>query len=585
MTKPLPSFESILNLRLLRRRADSRSFARCEEYFNGDLVGRVTEHDAVISAKVEGTQTYRVKLWLEGDALDYSCSCPVGRDGEFCKHAVALGLAWLDGPHTNATTKPKSRKSVTLDDVRAQLLKRDKKTLVELIMQQAIEDDDLRRRLLMEVASRASDGLNLDTWREAVDEAVECREFVEYRDASTFIGGIDSVVDGIEALLKKGHASAVIELSEHALAAVERAIESVDDSDGDMGVLMERIQTLHHRACKKAKPDPELLARRLFAWELATEWDSFFDAATHYADVFGKKGLAVYRQLAEAEWAKVPTLRPGNRDSEKYAHRFRITQIMETLAKQSGDIETLVAVMQRDLSSQYKFLQIAEVYQAAKQKDQALDWAERGAKAFSGPMDGRLREFLADAYHARKRHAEAMALIWSAFCESMQLETYQGLLAHAQRSKQHELWRDRALATIRESLLAKPKKATAHRWNPRPSDRSLLVSIFLWEKNPTMAWAEALDGGCPQQLWLELAAGREQTHPQDALDIYQRQIEPTLDKTNDEAYRQVIAYLSKMRGLMARLDRAHEFVNLLGKLRANWKRKRNFIKMLDARRW
>lgn len=585
MPKAPPSFQKILNLPALRRMAGSRSFARGEDYFNDENVGRLIEHDAVISAKVEGTQTYRVKLWLEGNSLDYSCTCPVGRGGEFCKHAVAVGLAWLDGRGSKGSAQSKSRKPITLDDVRAQLLKRDKHVLVELIMQQAIEDDDLRRRLLMDAASRVSGGLNLDTWREAVDEAVECDEFIDYREATGFVAGIESVVGGIENLLKKRHADAVIELSEYALAAVERVMESVDDSYGEMHELMERLQTLHHRACKKAKPDPELLARRLFAWELNAEWDSFHNAMTTYADVFGKKGLAVYRQLAEAEWAKVPTLLPGSRDRGTRTDHGRITRIMETIAPQSGDIETLVAVMQRDLSSQSRFLRIAEVYQAAKQKDQALDWAERGVKAFSDRMDGRLREFLADAYHGRKRHAEAMTLIWEEFCESMHLGSYQHLLAHAQRSKQRELWRDRALAAIRESLLAKPKKATARGWNPRPADRSLLVSIFLWEKNPTMAWTEALDGGCHQQLWLELAAGREQTHPQDALAIYQRQIEPTLDKTNDEAYRQVIAYLRKISALMGRLNRTHEFANLLVELRVDWKRKRNFIKMLDTARW
>ncbi len=585
MTKALPSFEKILNFRLLQRMAGARSFARGEEYFNADHVGRVTEHDAVISAKVAGTQTYRVKLWLEGGELDYSCSCPVGRDGEFCKHAVAVGLAWLDGLSIKTTTKPKSRKPITLDDVRAQLLKRDKHTLVELIMQQAIEDDDLRRRLLMDAASRAAGGLDLDTWREAVDEAVDTCGFVGYGESARFSDGIDAVVDGIEQLLKNGHADAVIELTEHAMAGVERALGSMDDSDGEMGVITERIQTLHHRACKKAKPDPELLARRLFAWELNTEWDGFYDAAKHYADVFGKKGLAVYRQLAEAEWAKLPTLRPGSRDSDKHENRFRITRIMQTLATQSGDIEALVAVRQRDLSSPHDFLRIAEIYRNAKQKDQALEWAERGAKAFPRQMDWHLREFLADAYHGRKRHADAMALIWAAFCESMQLENYQGLIAHAQRSKQHDAWRDRALAQIRESLVSRPGKSAVHGRNPRPANHSLLVSIFLWEKNPQKAWDEAIAGGCNEQLWLQLAAEREQSHPQDAIDIYRRQIAPTLDRTNDEAYRQVMVYLRKIHALMVRLDRKREFADLLGNVREIGKRKRNFIKMLDAGRW
>jgi uncharacterized Zn finger protein len=585
VTNPLPSFEKVLNIRLLQRMAGAKSFARGEGYFARGHARQVVERDGELAAKVEGSQTYRVRLWLQDRALDYSCSCPVGRGGEFCKHAVALGLAWLDGRSTRTSAKSKPRTKTTLDDVRAQLLKRDKHDLVELIMQQAIEDEGLRRRLLMDAASRESGALDMDTWRETVDEAIDSGRFVDYRDAYAYAEGINAVIDGIEKLLKKGHAGAVIELTEYALAGVERSIESVDDSDGEMSVLMERIQTLHHQACRKAKPDPERLARRLFAWELGTDWGSFSDAVSRYAGVLGKKGLALYRQLAEAEWVKVPALRPGSRDPEKYAKRFCITRIMETLAQQSGDIETLVAIKQRDLSSQHAFLQIAEIYQAARQPDQALNWAERGVKAFPGYLDGRLREFLADAYHRRKRHAEAMALIWAAFCESMELKTYQDLLAHAQRSRQRDLWRDRALAQIRETI-AKPRlRRTAHAWSPAPADHSLLVRIFLWEKSPQSAWDEALAGGCIEELWLRLAAGREQSHPQDALDVYRRQIEPTLGKTNDEAYRQVVAYLRKIRMLMVRLGREREFRELIDALRATWKRKRNFIKLLDGTRW
>ena len=90
---------------------------------------------------------------------------------------------------------------------------------------------------------------------------------------------------------------------------------SVDDSNGYMGDVLARLQDLHHKACKKAKPESEALARRLFEWELRTDYDTFYGAAETYAGVLGKKGLAVYRMLAEEEWAKVPALRPGQDDS------------------------------------------------------------------------------------------------------------------------------------------------------------------------------------------------------------------------------------------------------------------------------
>ena len=56
---------------------------------------------------------------------------------------------------------------------------------------------------------------------------------------------------------------------------------------------------------------------------------------------------------------------------------------MESLARVSGDIDELVAIKAKDLSSAYQFLRIAEILLGAGRKDEALTWAERGLTAFS----------------------------------------------------------------------------------------------------------------------------------------------------------------------------------------------------------
>ena len=90
-----------LNARVLRRMADARSFERGEEYFAAGRVGSVVEYEGTLAAKVRGTQTYAVKLWVEKEQLEYSCTCPVGDDGAFCKHCVAewgpktVGGTWI----------------------------------------------------------------------------------------------------------------------------------------------------------------------------------------------------------------------------------------------------------------------------------------------------------------------------------------------------------------------------------------------------------------------------------------------------------------------------------------------------------
>jgi uncharacterized Zn finger protein len=570
----------------LRRMAGARSFERGEEYFVNGQVESITEDKGTITAKVRGTYPYRVKLWIENEDLDYSCTCPMGADGEFCKHCVAVGLMWLESKEQKTSEERQLGAAVSMDDVRAYLLGQDKNALVEMLVEHAMEDDRLRQRLLMKTAKKDSRRLDVSSYRRALDEAVELDGFVDYRSAYQYASGVEEVIDSVEELLKEGYAAEVIGLTEHALDAVEDAMGSVDDSNGEMGSILERLQDLHHRACRKAKPDPEALARRLFDWEMRTEYDTFYGAAETYASLLGEKGLAVYRALAEEEWAKVPALRAGQDDSDKYGKRFWITHIMETLARQTGGVEAIIAVKKRDLSLAYHYLQIAETYKSAREYDLALDWAERGVKAFPKQTDSRLREFLAREYHRRKRHDDAMALIWTEFTESSSLEQYRNLKAHAERIGQWEPWREKALHTLRSQIARAKNERQRDRWPwYHEAGHSELVRIFLWEKDAEAAWREAQAGGCSNGLWLELAAKRAKDHPEDALPIYQRQIEPTLDRKNNEAYAEAVGFLRKVRELMVRLGREIEFTSYLDKVRAAHKPKRNFMKLLDRTRF
>jgi uncharacterized Zn finger protein len=579
--------DGLIERQNLRRMAGGRSFERGEDYFAGGQVSGLAEDRGKIVAEVHGTRMYRVALWAEDGELEYSCTCPVGQDGDFCKHCVAVGLAWLDPAGAKPKPGPKREKpSVTMDDVRAWLADHDKSKLVELLIEQAMEDGRLRQRLVLEVARTGAKVVDLSAYRRAIDVAVDAGGFVDYADAFDYAHGIEEAVKGIEALLKDGHAAEVIELAEYALERVEDAIEQMDDSDGHMGGILEQLQTLHLAASKKAKPDPEALAKRLFAWELRTPWDTFYGAASTYAAVLGKSGLEVYRKLAEAEWAHVPSRGPADALRPESYRYSRITHIMETLAAQAGDMEALVAVKQRDLSLPYGYLQIAEIYKEAKQSDQALEWAERGLKAFPNRPDPRLQDFLAEEYHRRKRHDDAMALIWAQYTSQPHLEMYQKLKQHADRIGQWGPWREKALAELRRAIVAGKRRLTigSWAWEDR-AGHSELVRIFLWEKNLEAAWSEAKAGGCTSTLWLELAAKREKDHPEDALTVYQAQVEPTLNRKNNDAYREAIGLFRKVRGLLIRLGREAEFGDRLAAVRLAHKPKRNFMKLLDHVKW
>jgi uncharacterized Zn finger protein len=395
--------------------------------------------------------------------------------------------------------------------------------------------------------------------------------------------GIEAVVDSLESLRKRGYAKAVKELADRALQRMESAMNDVDDSDGCMGEILDRLQDLHLAACRMENPDPLELAKFLFEWEISSDWEIFLDAAETYADVLGEGGMAGYKRLAEARWANVPALAPGNKDEESYGRRWRISRIMETLAKQSGDVEALIAVKSHDLSSALRFLEIAEIYKSAGKHDLALEWAQRGARAFPERTDGRLREFLINEYPHRKRHQDAIAIAWLSFRERPDLDNYVNLHKTARRAGQWPEWRERALAFLRDEIAATNKRQAKLGWG-RP-DHSRLVDIFLWEGNVEAAWTEAKDRGCQDGLWLRLANVREADHPEEAISVYVKQLDRALQPAQQQAYEAAVSILRKVKPLKSRIGKDLEFVDLVRSVREKYKARRNLMKLLDAEGW
>jgi uncharacterized Zn finger protein len=576
-----------INLLQLKRMANDRLFARGEVYFKDSRVHALVTIEGALTAIVRGEDDYCVTLRLTERKMQFSCDCPIGRDGEFCKHLVAAGLAWIDSDaEGKGKTGKKRKRATTKDDLRAFLEGQEKDTLVAMLVRAAMENRTLRERLLLEAARINPAGVDLAAYRRSIAHATRTDGFVDYHSARHYARGIQQVIESIATLLNDGHAAAVIDLTEYALAKLEDAIGEMDDSDGYMSDILSELHDLHHCACVQSRPDPRALARRLFEWEIKSGWDIFYGAAETYADVFGAEGLAEYRRLAESEWARFRQLGPGDSDDERYGKRFRVTSMMEALARQTGDPEVLVEIKRRDLSHAYSYLQIAEIYREAGQHDKALNWAEEGLKAFSR-RDSRVIDFLAREYHHRARHDDAMKLIWHEFVESPSLKNYQELKTHARKVRPHPDWpgwRDKALATLR-GVIEKEKqqeKTSRNHWHwPGHADNSRLVEIFLWEKRFDEAWQEASAGGCSGSLWLRVAAAREEKYPGDAVPVYKEMIAPTLKQANNAAYAEAVKLLRKIRQLMARLGREAEFEDYLVALRVEYKRKRNFIKLLD----
>ncbi|MBI2778939.1 MAG: SWIM zinc finger family protein [Gammaproteobacteria bacterium] len=562
--------------------AGSTAFQRGEEYFSVGAVERLRATDGKITARVEGTETYQVELRDDDGDLAYDCTCPRAADGYFCKHCVAVGLAWMAEnsatPKSGAASSKKKRRD-PWRDIKGYLTAQPPEALVELLLDVAQRDDRLYQSLLLKTERSGRGGNVAKAYQRAIDDATRIHRFVDWREVGTFAGIIDQVADSLAELLKPGTAAMLVELAEYAIERIENALEQVDDSNGEIGDIVYRLGELHLKACTMAQPEPAGLAERLFRFETTLPFGLCSFDATTYRDALGLAGLRRYRELAEAEWRK---LKPRDVKDSYDTHRATITRIMERLAEASGDVEELVAIKSQDLSSGYRYLDIAEIWTKAKQSDKALEWAERGLKAFPERPDNRLRDFLVAAYLARKRNDEALQLTWIQFEERSSLEHYKKLHDVADKLGLWPEQRDRALARVAE-VIAREANTTS-RWKPKPStpNYSLRVEIALWEQDFDAAWTAAHEGACDRGLLVTLAGKLEVPRPGDAMSLYRRVVPLIVEQTNNAAYDEAIKLIRKVGELMKAQNQSRQFGDYLAELRVQFKPKRNFIKLLDG---
>jgi uncharacterized Zn finger protein len=558
----------------LQALAGPRSYQRGTGYL--DAVADLAAVPGGVQAIVHGTEPYRVRLFREDGGLAGTCDCPVGMEGTFCKHCVALGLVVLSATELAdpEPAEPGSRAGGQID-LRGYLESLDHATLVELLHEHALDDETLSRKLSLRAARQHAGGQpGAVALARQIDRALRTRGFTSYQGSFDYARRAQEILDTLQELLDVGHASLVIPLAQRALALIVLASEQLDDSAGVVGDAASGMLTLHAAACRAAPPDPEALARWLIDLELnGPGWPEVELEA--YWDALGPHGQAAYRRQVERLWAERPP-RPVDRPPI-YGHddhrRFVVTHLMERLAELDQDTDRLIQIIAADLSSGWQYVRIANLLRDAGRAEEALAWAERGLRAASGErLDPRLVDLAAGLYQQAGRTADADRLRREVFERDPTQATYQALRATSLATGRWPETRDQALEVLRARAAREGGYANA-----------TLVRVLLDEQRHDDAWTAAQRGGCTDDLWLTLAERRADSHPDDAIGVYRRLVEAAVGQGTKDAYREAAALAERIWHLHQRAGMPEAFPSWLNGLKARHKRKRNLIAELSQR--
>lgn len=550
----------------LRDRAGDVTFERGTAYHRDGLVEIQRLDPDRVLARVVGTEDYRIALTGIGASFGGECSCPAYRDQGFCKHMVATALA-ANAAVGHALSGEAAEFDDTSTRIRRHLRTKGVESLVELVMELAVRDPILFSRLDLASAAEQADDRTLEARvRKAIDTATRTGHYIDYAHAAGWAREVEAVLDSVADLASGPRAAIALRLAGRALDRVERALDSIDDSGGHAGWLLERAAEIHLAAALASRPDPSTLARDLFDREVGDGYGTFGAAALRYAEALGSEGLAEYRRLAEAAWAQLPPTRPTPAGKvAPVASYDRLMRIVDYFAERDGDVEARITLRTKDLSRPWDYLRLAEFCLDQGREALALERALEGLWMFEdGRVEARLVYIAVDLLLKAGRSEEAEAQLRRAFEKSPSIDLYVRLRKLGGAGAYE--WATALVAA----------GSTASRGFASTCSGGLLVEIHMHEKNFDAAWVAAGRHRASPDVRLRLARASEATHPAEASATYARRIDELADAGGNAAY----AEAAKLVADMARLqDRAKHVTYLLG-LKQRYRRKRNFMKLL-----
>ena len=154
------------------------------------------------------------------------------------------------------------------------------------------------------------------------------------------------------------------------------------------------------------------------------------------------------------------------------------------------------------------------------------------------------------------------------------LTSYQALREAATACGVWPAERETALALLSEDKRAQPRQP-AWAWTG-----PVLIDALIDDRDLDAAWAAARDAASERQ-WLRLADASVDSHPAAALAVYRTTIGALKVQTGDDNYRRIATLLLSARACHRALGTADEFRRYVAALRAEQKRKRNLMKILD----
>jgi uncharacterized Zn finger protein len=588
---------------MVRAGASPESFRRGEEYYREDAISNTTLQGALLSGECAGTYApyYRVQVELdEAGIADASCTC-LYEYGGYCKHIVALLLAYLHHPKSFAVRKEPAELLADLDQ----------NDLTAILTKLIQEQPDLYDRIeaMTSVPSKSKKKrrkkVDIEVYRRRILSIVHSLDGMRMSEAYWHVGGLANqlreVQESAVKFLDAGDAESALEILLVLLDEGSRGIEFVDDSDGELGGFVGDLGTSLAEAIlsmELSQVERDRLVRRLeklidYAGDYGMEgnlhiavqaakygWDDIpekmypLQRTTHHVgkndalddwdnnedwdeeDEFEPRewGFPVVSGLDDLTEAKLNVLDWQGR-TEEYLDLCKKEERHLRYVLKLCDLKQIAETMKyakKHLTTAEETLEVSRRLRESRLVAEAIEIGEHGLK-LKGPKAG-LGEWLGPVEEAQGRTKQALTAWLVAFPENPSLETYKTIKRLAGYG-----WK-----RLRPEVMAKLR---------RSYDKQVLAEVYLLEEE----WNEAIKVAEGHDVWYPVvetvADGVVHHRPEWVVKISLKHAERLMSEPKSKNYPIAAAWLKRVKQAYKLLGKTDEWQKYLRETKEKYKRR------------
>ncbi|HUG34740.1 MAG TPA: SWIM zinc finger family protein [Anaerolineales bacterium] len=588
---------------MIRTGASPESFRRGEEYYRDGAVSNTAMQGTLLSGACAGTYApyYRVQVELdEAGIADASCTC-LYEYGGYCKHIIALLLAYLHRP-----------KSFTVRKAPVELLADlDHNDLIAILTKLIQEQPDLYDRIEamtfvpLKSKKKRKKKVDIEVYRRHILGIVHSLDGMRMSEAYWHVGGLANqlreVQQSASKFLDADDAETALEILLVLLEEGSRAIEYVDDSDGELGSFVSELGTPLAEAIlsmELSQVERDRLVRRL-------------EKLIDYAGDYGMEGnLHIAVQASKYGWDNIPKeMEPLRRTAYKVDEdeepddwdedeewdeedEFELrewglpavsgfndlTEARLNVLDRQGRTEEYLALCKEEerhlryalklcdlkqvaeavkyakkhLSTAEESLQVARRLRESRLVAEAIEIGEHGLK-LKGSKAG-LGKWLGPVEEAQGRTKQALDAWLAAFGEHPSLDTYKTIKRLAGPDWRH----------LRPEVMAKLRKSY---------DKQVLAEVLLLEEE----WDEAIKVAEGRDVWYPIvetvADGIMPHRPEWVVQTSLKHAERLMSEVKSKNYPIAAAWLKRAKQAYKLLGKTNEWKKYLGKTKEKYKRR------------